>query len=210
VTHNDAQALVRTGRVVFLGFAAAGVKGLSVTRSLVSLVFFLFGAAIGGRVARAYGDGPRRRWLLPVVVAEATLLVAAALCSIGLRINSTSPALYVVIVLTALAMGLRNATIRHLAEPDMTTTVLTMTLTGLAADSSLAGGSNPRSMRRLGGVLAMLIGAAAGAAMILHLARPLLWPLLVAAATGAGATALWARHPSSMKPRSGSPFDKRE
>src|SRR5437764_14305530 len=55
-----------TGNVVFLGFAAAGVKGLSVTRSLLSLAAFVIGAVIGGRVAKAYGDGPRRRLLLPV------------------------------------------------------------------------------------------------------------------------------------------------
>ena len=98
-------------------------------------------------------------------------------------------------------MGFRNATIRHLAEPDMTTTVLTLTLTGLAADSSLAGGTKPRPIRRAGAVLAMLVGAAVGAALLLHLDRPLVWPLLLAAAIGAVATALWARHPSSARPR---------
>jgi uncharacterized membrane protein YoaK (UPF0700 family) len=34
----------------------------------------------------------------------------------------------------ALAMGIQNAVARRLAVPDMTTTVLTMTLTGIAAD----------------------------------------------------------------------------
>lgn len=48
----------------------------------------------------------------------------------------------------------------------MTTTVLTLTLTGLAADSSLAGGNNPRYVRRLGSVLLMLVGAIAGAALL--------------------------------------------
>jgi len=37
-------------------------------------------------------------------------------------------------------MGIQNATARKLAVPDMTTTVLTLTITGTAADSSLAGG----------------------------------------------------------------------
>ncbi|MEP7342131.1 MAG: DUF1275 family protein [Acidobacteriota bacterium] len=76
----------------------------------------------------------------------AALLLAAALASIGLAIGSATPPnhLYVVIVLTAVAMGLRNATVRRLAVPDLTTTVQTLTLTGLAADSFLAGGANPR------------------------------------------------------------------
>lgn len=192
-----------TGNVVFLGFAAVGVKGLSVARSLLSLAAFLLGALIGGRVAATYGDGPRRRWLLPVVFTEASLLLIAALAAAGLAVGSRGAAAYAAIALTASAMGLRNATIRHLAEPDLTTTVLTLTLTGLAADSPLVGGSNPRPVRRAGAVLSMLAGAATGAAMILHLSRPLVWPLVTAAFLGAAAIALWSRHPSSWRPRAG-------
>jgi uncharacterized membrane protein YoaK (UPF0700 family) len=194
-----------TGNVVFLGFAAVGVQGLSVTRSLVSLAAFLAGAAIGGRIAARYGDGPRRRWLLPVAVAEGGLLLVAAGAAVGLNVGSSSGALYPVIALTAVAMGLRNATIRHLAEPDLTTTVLTLTLTGLAADSSLVGGTNPRPVRRVGAVVAMVAGAAAGAAMVLHLPQPLVWPLVFAAALAVAATGLWAWHPSSVRPRAGAP-----
>jgi len=192
-----------TGNVVFLGFAAAGVTGLSVARSLVSLGAFLLGALIGGRIATTYGDGPRRRWLLPVAIGEGTLLLVAAGSAVGVHAGSGSAGLYPVIVLTAVAMGLRNATIRHLAEPDLTTTVLTLTLTGLAADSSLVGVTNPRPARRVGAVGAMLGGAALGAAMILHLSRPLVWPLVVAAVCVVAATALWARHPSAVQPRAG-------
>ena len=63
-------------------------------------------------------------------------------------------------------MGIRNATIRKLAVPDLTTTVLTLTVTGLAADSSLAGGGNPRWQRRAGSVIAMFVGAGLGAVLI--------------------------------------------
>src|SRR6266516_1622538 len=77
-----------------------------------------------------------------------------------------TPTLYALIVLTALAMGLRNATVRRLAVPDMTTTVLTLTLTGLAADCSLAGGANPHVGRRVASVLLMFAGAAAGALLL--------------------------------------------
>jgi len=44
--------------------------------------------------------------------------------------------------------------------------VLTLTLTGLTADSALAGGPGARPHRRLGSVAAMLAGAAAAAGMI--------------------------------------------
>ena len=166
-----------TGNVVFLGFAVAGVPGLSIARSLTSLVAFLVGAAVGGRVAVVMARGTRRRWLLAGAVTETALLFAAALASVGYDINRMpqSYGLYSIIVLTALAMGLRNATVRKLAVPDMTTTVLTQTLTGLAADSSLAGGSNPRVGRRVASVIAIFAGAALGTLLLrFGLALPLL------------------------------------
>jgi uncharacterized membrane protein YoaK (UPF0700 family) len=69
-------------------------------------------------------------------------------------------------VLLALALGLKNAGARRLAVPDMTTTVLTLTLTGLAADSTLAGGKNPYPGRRLVATVTMFLGAAIGAVLI--------------------------------------------
>jgi uncharacterized membrane protein YoaK (UPF0700 family) len=68
-----------------------------------------------------------------------------------------------VIALTAFAMGYRNAVVRKIAVPDLTTTVLTLTITALGADSALAGGDNPRWRRRIGAVLALITGAWAGA-----------------------------------------------
>jgi hypothetical protein len=56
--------------------------------------------------------------------------------------------------------------VRKLAIADMTTTVLTLTLTGLAADSSLAGGTNPRWPRRVASVIAMFAGADLGARIV--------------------------------------------
>src|SRR6266436_2504029 len=53
-----------TGNIVFLGFASAGVPGLSVARSSTSLVAFLAGAALGGRLRVAMAGVSRRRWLL--------------------------------------------------------------------------------------------------------------------------------------------------
>lgn len=56
--------------------------------------------------------------------------------------------------LTALAMGTRNTAVRKLAIPDLTTTVLTLTITGIGADSSFANGNNPRLARRVESVAA--------------------------------------------------------
>ena len=165
-----------TGNVVLLGFAVAGAPGLSIARSSTSLVAFLVGAALGGRLGVAMATASRRRWLFTVAASEAALLIAAALVSIGFDIGAATPPsrLYAVIVLTALAMGLRNATVRRLAVPDLTTTVLTLTLTGVAAESALAGGNNPRVGRRLASVALMFAGAAVGTLLLrFGLALPL-------------------------------------
>jgi len=157
-----------TGNIVFLGFATAGVPGLSMTLSVAALVWFLIGAVLGGRImARASGDS-HFRFAAQAFLLEILLLTAASLCAIGYQRNVTEPSvrLLALIALTALAMGTRNAAVRKLAIPDLTTTVLTLTLTGIAADSSLAKGNNVRFARRIGAVLAMFSGAALGAVVI--------------------------------------------
>ncbi|HKW40288.1 MAG TPA: DUF1275 family protein, partial [Gemmatimonadales bacterium] len=84
--------------------------------------------------------------------------------------------------------GIRGP-VRTLAVPDLTTTVLTLTLTGLAAESSLAGGAHPRVRRRVAAVASMFVGAAVGA---LLLRQSLGLPLFVSGAT-AGVCALTVR-----------------
>src|SRR5260370_15530857 len=71
-------------------------------------------------------------------------------------------------------MGMRNAVVRRIGLPDMTTTVLTLTLTALAAESSLAGGNNSGWQHRVAAVVLMFVGAAAGVVLLRHsLALPL-------------------------------------
>jgi uncharacterized membrane protein YoaK (UPF0700 family) len=184
-----------TGNVVLLGFALAGATGLSITASVVALVAFLAGAVMGGRIVAAMASGPRHRWLLTVAAIETVLIAAAAGAASGLHLEASVAARVPVIALTAVAMGLRNATVRRLAVPDLTATVLTLTLTGLAADSSLAGGNNPRVPRRVGAVVAMLIGAIVGAALVLH--HGLVIPLALTAAFSMVITIAYALHPAS-------------
>ncbi|GAA3779964.1 DUF1275 family protein [Streptomyces phyllanthi] len=107
------------------------------------------------------------------------------------------------IVLLGLAMGLRNAVARRLGVPDLTTTVLTLTLTGLAADSTPAGGAAPRPGRRILSVLAMFLGALAGAALLAHTALAVtLGPALLLAMTSGAARRLSASDAAWTRPRS--------
>jgi len=157
-----------TGNVVFLGFATARVPGLSVTLSLMALVSFLAGAVLGGRIMARAGSDLQFRFAAQAFLLEGVVLTAASFCAIGYTGDVMEPSVQplALIALTALAMGTRNAAVRKLAIPDLTTTVLTLTLTGIAADSSLAKGNNVRLARRIGAVVAMFAGAAVGAVVI--------------------------------------------
>jgi uncharacterized membrane protein YoaK (UPF0700 family) len=116
------------------------------------------------------------------------LIVVGAAVAATVDIRPDAASGDAVIALLALAMGMRNATIRRIAAPDLTTTVLTMTLTGLAADSPLFGGTGVGSTRRIAAVLAMLAGALAGA---LLLKTSLVLPLAGAAALAFAALLLY-------------------
>jgi uncharacterized membrane protein YoaK (UPF0700 family) len=157
-----------TGNVVILAFATARVPGLSIARSSTALMSFLVGAIFGGRImARADADS-QIRFAAQAFLLEDLFLFAASLCAIGYRHDLLEHFFqpFALIALTALAMGTRNAAVRKLAIPDLTTTVLTLTITGIGADSSLANGNNPRLARRVGSVVAMFFGAALGAVIM--------------------------------------------
>jgi uncharacterized membrane protein YoaK (UPF0700 family) len=158
-----------TGNVVFLGFSVAGASGLSVVGSLIAIACFLPGGVVAGRLATRVGN--RRPHQLRAATGIQLLLVAGAIPVALISGNHIgSEARHALIVLLALAMGVQNATARSLAVPDLTTTVLTLTLTGIAADSQLAGGSGANTGRRLLSVTAMLLGAIIGGLLVLHVA----------------------------------------
>jgi uncharacterized membrane protein YoaK (UPF0700 family) len=167
-----------TGNIVLLGFGIAGSGGLPVVAPLVSLGAFLVGAGAGGvlaeRTAKHHAEHVARALAIEVSLVGLAMVLAAV---VDIRAGAVSGD--VVIALLALAMGVRNATVRRLGVADLTTTVLTLTLTGLAADSPPAGGSGAGSVRRVAAVLAMLTGALVGA---LLLKTSLVLPLAAAAA----------------------------
>jgi uncharacterized membrane protein YoaK (UPF0700 family) len=129
-----------TGNVVFSGFAIAGAAGFSLVASLAALAAFALGALLGGRLAHGAGTH-RGRVLHLALLLETTLVLAAYVVAQATDTSHVTTAVqYSLIALLGLAMGVQNATARALAVPDLTTTVLTLTITGVAADSRLAGG----------------------------------------------------------------------
>ncbi|WP_380784736.1 YoaK family protein [Sphingomonas sp. R86521] len=166
-----------TGNVVFLGFAASGAPGFKILPFVAAIVSFMLGALVAGRTGKAHIGRPERRWLMTSAIVETALLWLAAVLALGFDVALQAPEgrLFAIIALTGVSMGYRNATIRQLKVADLTTTVLTLTLTGLSADSSAAGGVNPNWARRIGAVVAIFLGAAMGAWLLLNvgLAAPL-------------------------------------
>ncbi|MBB4158899.1 YoaK family protein [Streptomyces cinereoruber] len=143
-----------TGNVVFLGFALSGAAQLSAPASAAALAGFLAGAATGGAWHREAEPG---RLFAPLVAAQA-LLVALALAG-----QAADWGRYPVLVPLACGMGLQNALVHRLGVPDLTTTVMTRTLTGLAVDRP-----GPGTVRRGASVAVLAAGALAGGLLHAH------------------------------------------
>jgi uncharacterized membrane protein YoaK (UPF0700 family) len=151
-----------TGNVVFIGFAMAHAPGFSLEASLSALAGFLIGAAVAGRLV---DRAAHRAALFALGTAIETVLLSAATLVVVIRRDDLGSGWsYLVAGLAALALGLQNGVVRRLAVPDLTTTVLTMTLTGIAADLR----SGTVVVRRVLAVVSMLVGAVAGAVLVLH------------------------------------------
>jgi len=159
-----------TGNVIFLALASVGVPELSINRSATALIASVAGGIAAGRIDLWLSSRRRKEWFAVSLVVETALLFIAMLVAWkynwGTVLSSTS--LYVVIALTAFGMGIRNGTIRKLAVPELTTTVLTFTVAGLAAESSLAGGTNPHWFRRVASIVMMSAGAGIGVLLLRH------------------------------------------
>jgi uncharacterized membrane protein YoaK (UPF0700 family) len=172
-----------TGNVVFLGFALAGAHGLSAPTSLVALVAFLVGALTGGRLG-ARTPAHRGHLLRAASVLQGALLALALIVALVAGEALGGGVRYALLVPMALAMGVQNAAAQRLAVPELTTTVLTRTLTGLASEAALAvgaGASGSKLALRLVAVAAMLLGALTGGLLVLNVA-------VAAALAVAGAT----------------------
>ena len=184
-----------TGNVVLLGFALVGTKGFSIAASAVAIAGFGCGALLGGRIGSMHGEH-RGRLLFTASTIQVVFLSAATILAgvspsplpVGYR--------YALIVVLAASMGIQNSTVRKLAVPDLTTTVLTLTITGIAADSAMAGGKGSKAGRRLVAVAAMLAGAVVGAVFVIH--AHVVYPVLIALVVTAVVAAIsWAERRSS-------------
>jgi uncharacterized membrane protein YoaK (UPF0700 family) len=154
-----------TGNVIFLGLSVNPDSHLAPLASAEAICAFLIGALLGGRAATHLRHRPRL-WLGAALSTEALVIAGVAVLSgLGLIPLHGSPHV-AAIALLGIALGLQTTTIRHLGVPDLLTTVLTMAMTGVIADSAIAGGPDARAHRRLGSIVCMAAGATLGALLI--------------------------------------------
>lgn len=151
-----------TGNVVFLGFAVAGAPGFIWWASVLAVITFLVGALVGGRLI-GHARSHRGRQLLASSAVEVVLLALAWVISLVIHQPYRGPWLAALVLVLGIALGLQNATARSLGVPDLTTTVLTLTITGIASDSRAAGGTGSKLGRRSMPIVTMFLGALVGA-----------------------------------------------
>jgi uncharacterized membrane protein YoaK (UPF0700 family) len=159
--------------------------------SLIAIGSFLAGSLAAGRLGGHF-PGRRLELLRGALAVQLAFVLAATVLAVA------EVTRFVLIAVLAVAMGIQNSTARKLAVPELTTTVLTMTLTGIAADSSLAGGAGSRIGRRILAVGAMLLGALIGALLAIHVdtAAPLAAAVALIGLTGLAAHVLANRPPA--------------
>jgi uncharacterized membrane protein YoaK (UPF0700 family) len=188
-----------TGNVVFLGFWLAPRTVVDMTAALIAFISFVTGTVLGGRLARHLGRDVRR-WLTVTLAVEVVVLVTlAVLAGTGVIDYHDNTKLFLIAGL-AVAFGIQNSTARQFGIQELSTTVLTTTISGIGFDSRLAGGTGARGKLRYSVVIALFAGAAVGATMTRFVVAPVIG---LAAVVVAVAAALFRLGPRSLDPAAG-------
>jgi len=154
-----------TGNVVILGMGIAAHDSLPVAGPLIALFGYISGAATVGRLIR----GRRRGWNTIVTVTMFGNAVVLAIVAVVLQVILESGDSVVGIAVAATiagVMGAQASVARFLAVTDMTTVVVTSTLTSYASETLMLGGLAALKHRRLWAVVTIFCGALAGSLMM--------------------------------------------
>ncbi|WP_236147575.1 YoaK family protein [Mycolicibacterium sp. CH28] len=165
-----------TGNIVILGMGVAGSDELPVLGPSVALAAFTLAAFAAGLYLRRPPHGPQG-WhdrITALLSLGATVLVALTVVAAVAGNDDVAPVLGVVMAAaTAAVMGQQAVVARALAIPDMTTVVVTSTLTALAGETWVRGPSGSLANRRAGAIVMIFLGAVTGALTLrIHMAVP--------------------------------------
>lgn len=158
-----------TGNVIVLGMGVAGGDDLPVLGPVFALVAFTCGAAAAGFTLR--GSSERWNTRTTVLLATGGLVLACAAVAMFFVDTDNRSVQFTIAAASALAMGEQAAVARAVAVRDMTTVVVTSTLTSFASESLTD--PNAESWltrvanRRVGAIVAIFVGALVGALLLL-------------------------------------------
>ena len=177
-------ASVMTGNLVLLGVSVGHRSGSLAEHVGVALGGFVIGVVAGVMVAgRPRSDRPI--WPAQVTAALVVELSLIAGLTVGWELAGGHPAggtQLVLLGVAATAMGIQSAAVRSLADPGLSSTYMTGTLTGLV--SGVAGGEGLAAQRRnLAVIAALVLGAAAAGVLVVE--SPRAAPAVSLAALGA-------------------------
>jgi uncharacterized membrane protein YoaK (UPF0700 family) len=182
-----------TGNIVILGMGAAGADGLPVLGPAIALATFTVGAFAAGMTLRRTPKGWSTRSTVLLGIGGAVLLALTAL-SLIVGDDPSVPMQVTLAALTALVMGEQAAVARAVAVRDMTTVVVTSTLTSLAGESMVGGGRQALLNRRTAAIVLIFLGAVVGALLLLvHMALAFAMAAIVTIGVSVIGHRLWRR-----------------
>ena len=123
-----------TGNTVLLGLALAQGEVLAALRSIIALVGFALGVFVGATIVERESEPADWPGAVTAALALETLILMIFTAIFALFGNTRSGIVYLLIVLSALAMGIQSAAVRRLGVPGIATTYITGTLTSLMVD----------------------------------------------------------------------------
>ena len=179
----DVFTAVMTGNIVLLGLAVGQGAFGNALRSIVALVAYGVGVVVAARIVGAIAI--ETHWSPKVTRALVVEWVLQLAFFIGWGFTGANPdgvSAATLIAFSGVAMGIQAATARALA-PGMSTTYVTGTLTGLLSELSALGSVSGDRLRRASIVVALALGAVAGALALTTV--PLLAPAIPLAVVGA-------------------------
>jgi uncharacterized membrane protein YoaK (UPF0700 family) len=183
---------VMTGNIVLWGLSAAQRSVTLFAHTAVSIAGYIAGVACGTWVAHGFKmhgsakpEEANRDSVLPAHVSWSlfTELVLLAGLTVGWEVTGGRPAgsvQYVLLAVTAAAMGVQSSSVNEMGLTNVSTTFLTGTLTGLVSSLARPGQGTKHGARRIG----VLIGLATGALLsgLLVATAPRVVPVLPLAA----------------------------
>jgi len=150
-----------TASLILAGANLVGTVG-SPGPGLVAFGGFIVGAVAGGWVARR-AVGRHRRVALLLLIDAALIAAGAAVAAVqGIESRESR---YVVIALLAVAMGTQTAAIRLAHVPEIPLAAATMATFGVVVGLTGEHGDRSALLKRAGVVVAIFVGAIAGAGL---------------------------------------------